>query len=149
MVVTEIFPTIFALRIGEEFNIIPKTKKNMTSKNHEELREKMEMMICFQQMAMACSLDDCMISFHGIKFNKLQLEKLSIIHRSTRSWILANNTATLLNKLQSPLISGRDAKDLTAAIVEHLQEKDTSGPNGQKKSSGFNVFMSSVSNGES
>ena len=45
MVVTEIFPTIFALRIGEEFNIIPKTKKNMTSKNHEELREKMEMMI--------------------------------------------------------------------------------------------------------
>ncbi len=145
---TEIFPTVFATSIGQQFNILPKTKPKMTSKDHELLRTRTDMMVCFQEMAMACPLEDCMIAFHGVKLTEIQSQKLNLIHRSTRPWILGNNTATLLSKLQSPTISGRDAKDITAAIVEHLQERDTSGNDGKKKTSGFTVYMASTDSPE-
>ena len=138
----ELFPTIFAKSIGEKHKLIPKSRKGMSSSDHSILRERIEMMVCFQQMAMACSLDDCMIAFHGIKLNATQIQNLGIIHKSTRPWILGNNTATLLKKLQSPMLSGKDAKDMTAAIVEHLQEKDISGPEGRRKAE-FRVVMAS------
>ncbi len=136
----EIFPTIFAKSIGESSRVIPKIRKGMSSADHEEMRNRTEMMVCFQQMAMACSFEDCLIAYHGIKLTKSQTESLQVIHKSTRPWILGNNTATLLKKLQSPTLSGKDAKEMTAAIVEHLQEKDTSGPEGKRKAE-FRVML--------
>lgn len=112
---------------------------NLTNKEIDERARSIEALCSFQQMAMACSLDECLIAFHGFVLDDKQIEHLKIIHKSTRSWVLGRNTAILLKKIESPLISGKDAKDLTAAIVEHLQE--TPAGSKRKPKAEFNVYL--------
>lgn len=139
MVLDKIFPTLFAKNLGEASLLIPKLRRQMLVKDHEELRERLEMMQSFQSMAMACAFDDCLIAFHGIKLTDKQKDALVIIHKSTRLWIFGTNVALLMEKLHSPLCTGRDAKDLTEAIVEHLQEKIPEGKNKGNQQGHFDI----------
>ena len=119
----EFFPTEFAISLGEESKLMVKHKRGM---DHTKYVQRNRMMQGFQKMAMANPFDDCLIAFHGVKLKEKHMECLRVVYKSTRPWTLAHATTVLLSKLEAPTLAGKDAKEITAAIVEHLS------PNGEK-----------------
>lgn len=113
----KLFPTKFAESIGVEFDIIEKHGSGMDHFRHQDTTERM---CSFQQMAISCTLEDSLIAFHGVELTEAQMEALTVIHKSTRPWALGNASRILMEKLNSPTLSGKDAKDITEAIKEHL-----------------------------
>ena len=124
--IDQIFPTIFACTLGEETKLMVKHGKDMDRKKYID---RQLMMQGFQQMAMSVPFDDCLIAFHGVKITEKQNEALRAIHKSTRPWALGHASTVLLNRLQSGLTSGKDAKDITMALVEHLTPDGEGGGN--------------------
>ena len=127
----ELFPTEFACSIGIESKLMLRERKNHDSKKFVQRRR---MMQSFQQMAVANTFKDCLIAFHGVELKAKHLKCLKKIYKSTRPWALGYATTVLLKKLESTAISGREAKEITAAIVEHLANGDkTLGHGGDDK----------------
>lgn len=135
------FPTEFATSLGEESNLMVKHRRGM---DHAKYVKRNKMMQGFQKMAMANSFDDCLIAFHGVKLKKKHLECLKVIYKSTRPWTLGHATTVLLSKLESPTLAGRDAKEITAAIVEHLNPDSGDKSKGGGRGSGGKLIVNAT-----
>jgi len=133
----DIFPTHFASSIGEECKLLVKHKRGM---DHTKYVQRNLMMQTFQQLAMANEFDECLIAFHGVDLKKKQLTSLEIIHKSTRTWTLARAANVLMKKLESNLCSGKEAKELNVAIIEHIKGSLGSGNGAEKPRGEFHVY---------
>lgn len=131
MIKEDIFPTEFARRLGESCGLMERHKKNMDVKKYARRNE---MMQSFQQMALSCSFDDCLVAFYGVKLSKEDLDVLTIVHKSTVPWTMGNAAKVLLEKLNSSLVNGKDARELALAIQE-LAGKKSDDNNGLPKGS--------------
>jgi len=133
----EIFPTHFASSLGEECKLLVKHKRGM---DHVKYVKRNIMMQSFQQMAMANPFDECLIAFHGVVLKKKHKENLEIIYKSTRTWTLGRATTILMKKLESPTLSGRDAKELNTAIIEHIKGDQSEGNKSGAPRGQFNIY---------
>jgi hypothetical protein len=123
MLVDELFPTRFAISLGEESGIVEKQKRGYDVERYHESNSRMQE---FQQMAISCSYEDARLAFHGFRITEKQEVALKTIYNSTRPWALGNASSVLLGKLNSIGTSGRDAKEIVIALTECLAPKSVS-----------------------
>ncbi len=120
------FPTIFAKMIGISCELyIPDEDRN--NNNMEEYLEKLERMVVFQQISVASDFNTSLQAYYDFELSEHQTEQLSLIHKTTKSWLLGHLAGHLLHALDDKFCTGRDKKEITQTILENFIKPEKSG----------------------
>ena len=84
------FPTQLAIKIAENFGVID-------TENKLPLNMDMNNLAAFQQMAVACSLEDAMVVYYDYDLTEEHTAALKLIHKSTVPWLTGHVIGDLLN----------------------------------------------------
>lgn len=121
----EQLPTNFAISIAKATGIISIDDDNGSlgvQIMDQELRMKN-----FQQMAIVCPFNDCLIAYHGYELTEEQLTALQVIYRSTKPWLLGATVGILLERINNNKISNKDFAISIATILEQINSTGSDG----------------------
>ena len=135
------FPTDFAITVASQVDLHCGENENTlrlmesTIRVHEDHENAEEIKVNvdqhlrlkhFQQMAIACELEDAMVSYHGYEINDEQKQMLELIHKSTRHWLLGAVTGQIIERLKSERIANKDFAQLAVLVFQNLLDGEQS-----------------------
>ncbi len=133
MLISSTLPTVFAKNLAHNVGLFIYDKDSHGQE--DEWLSWRDRLITFQQMACSCTLETCMIVYNDEILDENQISVLKFIHETTKPWLMGHLAGTLIEKLNNPLITGKDAADLAKIIKETFGAGDSGDGESSKKKS--------------
>lgn len=113
-------PTASAEAVLTSVGLLPKERDMNSVDEYDNLRDRL---IEFQQMAMVCDIEDCMIAYHGIDITDEQQKGLDLVYKTTKPWLLGHVIGELLSLLQVKAANGKEVVESARMILDNLVEE--------------------------
>ena len=121
MKTTEQLPTLLAIKLGEDSDLIQKQESGM---DYDQFNDAMDRMRYFQQMAVTSRFEDCVAAYYGMKLSESQLSVLKLIHRTTKPWMTGHIVGVCMERIDSAKTQNKDFAESVRVLVEQLGEKE-------------------------
>lgn len=118
----EQLPTNFAISIAKAHEIIKEDDEY--GRLGVEIIDQQLRMKNFQQMAIVCPFNECMIAYHGYELTEEQIKALELIYKSTRPWLLGATVGILLDRINNSKITNKDFALSLVTILEQLNSSE-------------------------
>ena len=112
-----IFAKPFAKTLALNVGLIEKDSYIGTDDEQESQLDRLKE---FQQMSIACSLEESKLAYYFQELNDEQEAMLAVIYSSTKPYLLGHAVNQLVNKLGSNTASAKDVADIAKMIFEQL-----------------------------
>jgi len=113
-------PTPSAMSIAKAAKLIPPER---LMSNVDEYDDSLARLVQFQQMALVCEYEDCLIAYHGCDIEESHTAALELIHKTTRPWLYGHVMSELLDLINNQATGGRDAVEAAKVVIEGLTKE--------------------------
>ncbi len=94
-------PTLFAIAIAEQVGLMPMYMDELVEEESFTISNPEMRLIQFQRMAITCTLEQAIMSYHGVDLSEEQKDALALIYATTVPWLTGHVIGELINTKES------------------------------------------------